>query len=61
MNVGFLLIPWTGDRVDEKFLLVVLVIQAAQSRGTFMVGVRRARVPSRGDPRVTSIVTSIAA
>ena len=60
MNVGpLLLIPWTGDRVDEQFLLVVLVIEAAQSSGTFMVRVRRAWMSSRGHS--TTIVTTITA
>ena len=57
-----LLIPWTGDRVDEQLLLVVLVIEAAQSSGTFMVGVRRAWMSSRGhSTTVTTIVTTITA
>ena len=40
-----ILIPWTGDRVDEQFLLVVFVIEASSM--SFMVRIWRAWVSAR--------------
>ena len=48
-----LLIPWTGDGVDEQFLLVVLVV--VETSGSFMVRVRGAGVASRGSTSVSTI------
>ena len=46
MDLGLVLVPGAGDRVDEQFLLVVFVIESSQSSRSFMVRVWGAWVAS---------------
>ena len=46
MDLGLVLVPGAGDRVDEQFLLVVFVIESSQPSKSFMVRVWRAWVAS---------------
>ena len=54
MDLGLVLVPGAGDRVDEQFLLVVFMIETSDSH-SFMVRVWRAWVSTRGNTRVTTI------